>query len=341
MKKSYYLFWFATIALITIGLWACGGGGGGDSDGGGGTVAPSATIDSESVEDIMLSVSDIMPGCEMEGSVPASAAAVRSLTALAEQIGDTVQGRYVAQQERGVPSTDTETITGGCGGTLDLSLTTDDADPYNISGGLDFTGFCIDIGGTEATINGGADFSAEAVSDSEGDLVSLTITAGTTGSGITLTSDDISGSLAINNLVISMIPSGDCFDLSMTLASTTVSMTESDATETITIRNLALTVSGCDGGGSASVGFTIDTSDGTLMISTPTPMAMDDLGQITGGVLLIQGGGGTSIRVTHDDGTVYGFVVEADTDGNGSYSDPGDYRGAMDCTDAELELPFF
>jgi hypothetical protein len=118
--------------------------------------------------------------------------------------------------------------------------------------------------------------------------------------------------------------------VSLCWTSLDVDITDGTDSESINTDDVCINVNVSSAGAiTVTVAATIATADGTLVVSTPTPITLDSDGNITGGVLQIDGANDTAVQITYS-GTGYIFTVQADTDGDGAYDD---YDEEMDCTE--------
>jgi hypothetical protein len=337
MKECGRWFVPAVLILLTVAcIFSCGSGGDGDSDPQGPPPGPSYTIDAETIDDLLQRVNDMGIGCTIDGSGSRFSTTLDTLEALLPETVDKVSGAYRALKTNGISAAAVDLdpiIVGstcpGSTGQMRIDVSHDDeTDAYN--GTLVFTDFCFsgeEIG--EITVAGGATFSGELDFDSEGKLNSMNLTAGTT-SPIIVTSTDLRAGVGFTGLSISMGEgSGGGMTLGVCWAGLDIDIQKGDDSESIDTNNVCINVSAPGAGGVTVTGSgRITTDDGSLDVSTPTPFTVDSGGNISGGVLQIDGADNTGVQIIA--GTGCAFSVLADLDGDGEYDD---YSQEMDCAE--------
>jgi hypothetical protein len=215
----------------------------------------------------------------------------------------------------------------GSTGQMRIDVTSDDETGAH-SATLEFTDFCYseeEIG--EVNVAGGATFSGQRGFDSEDNPNSITLNAGTT-SPIVVTSADFSAGVGFSELTFSQSEASDgSKTLELCWTSLDIDVQQGDDSESIDTDNSCINVSVSNAGAAAVTGSgTITTDDGSLDVSTPTPFTVDSGGNITGGVLQIDGADNTGLQIIAGSGCA--FSVQADLDGDGEYDD---YSEEMDC----------
>ena len=118
----------------------------------------------------------------------------------------------------------------------------------------------------------------------------------------------------------------------LTVDSLTVQEETQEGTRTYSLEDVTIVITDDASGSELSMSGTyIDSQEGAVTVSTPTPLEINESGEVTAGAVLIEGAGGTSVLLTVT-GT-NSFDIQADTDGDGAY----DYQpGDMDCSDLDL-----
>jgi hypothetical protein len=339
MKKSGRWFVPAVLILFAVALvFACGGGG--DDDDSGPPDPPSGptnTIDTATIDDLMQRVNDMGIGCTTDGSALRFSTTIDTLEALAQETVNKVSGAYRARQTDGISAVAVEldpiilnSTCPGSTGQMRIDVTYDD-ETGAFSGTLAFTEFCLyveEIG--EVNVAGGATFSGQIGFDSEENLNSITLNAGTT-SPIVVTSGEDSASVTVTGLSFSFSEASDgSLALSLCWTSLDIDITDGADSESIDTDDVCISVTvTSEGAITVDISATITTDDGSLGVSTPTPFTVDSSGNITGGVLQIDGADDTAVQIGYA-GSGYAFTVQADTDGDGEYDD---YSEEMDCTE--------
>ena len=339
MNKKIFAGSLILVLLVMLWLMACGGGGGG------GPAAPVAqgptyAINAASVESLVLSVEDMGVGCSLtDGATPAGAL-VRSVTTLSQQVADQVRGAYISKHEMEYLALQQEPafkIDGSCATPGTVSVFFSEGDSGNFSGSLAFEDFCTQlVDSAEMTIVGGASFSGSIDNDPvTGEMVSFSLSAGTLPSGIVVTAADTETSIDVTGLSVGLNQAGDGFDITLDLERSVVAVTDAEGTETVTATNVSLAVSADETGAmTATLSGTFANAEGSMQVSTPQSIQVDEMGEIVGGQVLVRGAEGTSVKITHTDG--YAFEVAADTTGDGVYDN---YSCVMDCSGIQSMLP--
>jgi len=143
----------------------------------------------------------------------------------------------------------------------------------------------------------------------------------------TYTLQDVSVELEISEL------GNDETQITLTIESMTLQEETEDGTTTYSLDDVEIVVSDTASGTQVSLSGTyIDSEEGAVTISTPTPIEINDEGVITAGTIIIAGSNGTEVMITvSGDNT---FDIQADTDGDGTY----DYEpGELDCSDFDAD----
>jgi hypothetical protein len=285
----------------------------------------------------MQQVDDLGIGCSTDGSASRFSATLDRLEALTYETANQITGTYHAR--RAVVALDPIVVPSDCPGSMGemrINITFDE-DTGAFSGTLAFTNFCmvVDQVGENLNVAGGAAFSGTLGFDSSDNLTSITLNANTT-STIVATAGDFSASVSFTGLAFSMSQQSDgSMSLSLCWASLDIDITDGTDSESIDTDNVCIDVRVSSTGAiTATVAATVTTSDGSLVVSTPTPITMDSSGNIIGGILLISGADNTVVQITYS-GTGYVFTIQADTDGDGVYDD---YNEEMDCTELGNDL---
>lgn len=329
--------WFVpTVLILLAAAWIFSCGGGGDDDSSGGPSGPTNTIDTATIDDIMKQVNDLGIGCTTDGSAARFSATLDTLEALTRKTANKIKGDYRARQAGGISAAvEDESLVVpsdciGSTGEMRIDITYDD-ETFAFSGTLAFSDFCTDVDEIgEVDVAGGATFSGQLGFDSSDDLNSITLSASTT-SPIVATAADFSASVSLTGLAFSFNEQPDgSGTISLCWTSLDVDITDGDDSESIDTDDVCINVSVSSTGAiSVTISATVTTADGTLVISTPTPITLDSSGDITGGILQISGADNTAVQITYA-GSGYAFDVQADTDGDGEYDD---YDEEMDCTE--------
>ncbi len=332
--------WFVPMVLtLMAAAWilSCGGGGDGDSSSGPAPAAgPTNTVDAATIDDIMQQVNDMGMGCSTDGSAARYSTIIDTLEALTREAAEKISEDFRARRAAGVSAaTEDESLVVpsdcvGSTGEMRIDITYDD-ETFVFNGTLAFTDFCTDVDGVgEVDVAGGATFNGQLGYDSSDELNSITLNASTT-SPIVATATDFSASVSVTGLAFSLSEQPDgSMALSLCWTSLDVNITDGPDSASIDADNVCINVAVTSTGAiTVTVTATITTDDGTLDVSTPTPITLDSSGNITGGVLRIDGANNTAAQITYA-GSGYAFDVQADTDGDGEFDD---YDEEMDCTE--------
>lgn len=332
--------WFVpTVMILLAAAWilSCGGGGGDGDSSSAPPSGPTNTIDTATIDDIMQQVDDLGIGCTADGSASRFSGTLDTMAALTEETANKITGNYRARQAEGISAASVEdsiVVPSDCPGStgeMRIDITYDDV-TFAFSGTLAFTDFCmvVDEIGEEVNVTGGATFSGQLGFDSSDNLNSITLNASTT-SPIVATAGDFSVSVAVTGLSFSFSTQSDGSGaMNLCWTSLDVDITDGLDSESIDTDNVCINVSITSTGAiSITISATITTADGTLVVSTPTPITLDSSGNITGGILQIDGANSTAVQITYS-GSGYVFTIQADTDGDGAYDD---YDEEMDCTE--------
>jgi hypothetical protein len=345
MKKSVHCL-VLVLFTVLMAAWfmACGGGGGsggsGGGSGGGTASAATNTIDADDVDTIMKSIDDLDIGCTTSGVNMASSLAISSLRALGEETFDGIQSAFVARKANGdrgaIENPDPIVLNGTCGGapgvlTIDIVSYNDVTGDF--SGTLVFDNMCLDLNGVdEAAIDGGLQYSGRI----DDDLTSISLSASTTGSGIIISGGGYNAAIVLNGFSLSFNEaSNGSASASVSWTALSVDVQSSSGSDFIDSSNVAFTLSIASSGAmTLTASGSFSNGEGSMLVSTPTPVTLDASGAITGGMLQITGANNTGVRITYA-GSGYAFDVAADTNGDGSYDD---YNGEMDCDELGADI---
>ncbi|MBN1848530.1 MAG: hypothetical protein JW932_08085 [Deltaproteobacteria bacterium] len=341
MKKYLYIISLLSVLFIALWLFSCGGGGtssdeeDNNNNQNNQNQGTPAKIEEDSVQEIMVAVEDLGIGCSMTGGSSKGSSLVRTLTQISQKVADQVQVTYLYSKSREMVDESPEPIEGNCTTNPDGLLIVElwyDEDTGDLDGCIDFDGFCLEVDGSEAIIENGAEFNGNLGLDDDDDLESLTFHFNTDPNGITIDSDDWDAIVTISGLSLNLDEENGGYDIGFTLTAGSVI---SDDTSVI-VSNLSVNVSVDDDDSvTATFSATITTNDGTLSISTPEAIIVNEDGDITGGEIKISGGDNTSVLITYagTESDPYIFEVKADTDGDGDYEE---YCETMDCSDIDI-----
>jgi hypothetical protein len=328
------------ISILLAAAWilSCGGGSDGDGDSSSAppsTSGPTNAIEADTVDDIMQQVDELGIGCTTNGSASRFPARRDTLEALTDETVNQITGAYYARRTDAVlTAMDPIVVSSDCPGStgemrIDI-LFDDETGAFN--GTLAFTNFCLAVDEINEQVNvaGGIAFNGTLGFDSADNLTSITLNANTT-STIVATAGEFSARVRFTGLAFSMSQQADgSMTLSLCWTSLDVDITDGTDSESIDADNVCLDMSISSTGAIAvTVTATITSSEGTLDVSTPTAISIDSNGNITGGVLQIDGANNTVVQITYS-GFGYVFSVQADTDGDGNFDD---YNEEMDCTE--------
>jgi hypothetical protein len=338
--------WFVPMVLILMtAAWilSCGGGGDGDSSSGPApATGPTNTIDTATIDEIMKQVDDLGIGCTTDGSAARYSTVSDTLETLLRETADSIAEDYRARQAGDISAASADesiVLPSDCPGStgeMRIDITYDDV-TFAFSGTLAFTDFCIVVDeiSDEVDVAGGATFSGQLGFDSSDELNSISLSASTT-TPIVATATDFSASVSVTGLSFSFNEQPDGSGaVSLCWTSLDVDVTDGADSESVDTDNVCINVSVSSAGAiTVTLSATVTTADGSLDISTPTSITIDSSGNITGGVLQIDGANNTAVQITYA-GSGYAFNVQADTDGDGEYDD---YDQEMDCTELGSDL---
>jgi len=341
MKKVvFFVVSLVLVGCLTLTHLSCSSSGG-DSDGGGGGSTPAAsdqqTLDENSVRDALDFIEDNVPGCVMDDSTAAAQkkATVRSILGLAGNITDNIVVYRSSQSTRTAAETMTETIPGTCTttnpGELVINLNQNESTGA-ISGSLVFNSFCAEVDdgddGTETLqVNGTVDISGS-VNTTTDELESLEISTGSGGIYAQIGTDFIEADL--DSLSVSV--SGSTTTITMDSLSVTADVDGEETDVTVEDLDVTVTENSTTTEVDASVTY-VDEDDGYVDIAVEDLLVTNEDGTVTDGVLTVEGANGTDIKITYQSATD-DFLVEADTNGDGTY----DYQpGCMDCSDLDVD----
>lgn len=310
-------------ALLAITHPSCGGG-----DNGGGTSptqqTPQATLNMENVDDSLEYIAENVSGCSF-GDTAKTQNKWKPIVDLSLEVSDQVKSMSISQQV-GAKATETETeeFDGSCGGTIEVSLTSDD-ETGDLSGSLSFDNFCQDVSDSQSRINGYLEFSGKI--DTETDEL-IQLGGSTEPEGITLEQDGDCYILAIQNANLDI--EGD------TTTATLDSFFYMPCSEVKKYRVENLTAQVTDEGTTTEItasGQFIHPEEGAVNFRTLQPIIISDDEEILSGQVEITGAGNTRALLTASGDNV--FEVQADTDGDGVY----DYfPDNLDCSEFDLDL---
>jgi hypothetical protein len=312
---------FTTLLPVLLSMYGCGGGGGdggGASSGTTGTtysgITTQATIDQTNATDIATGA---YTGGKIGGSVGSFGAVQETkidrprYLQLTQAIEKAIRQIDVHAPpgvvESGAIVSESDSIPGDCGGTASYTIQVNDA-TGEFSGNINFNSYCSE----GATLNGAATFSGTI------NIVTEELTQ------FTLTFDSLTATLGADSFTIN-----GTFDLtsqSPTSFTATMEMRLRDNStgKVYWVNNFNMPVSV----GSDYIQFEVsgrfyDPDYGYVEISTPTPFRIDS-GQDwpSQGVMIFTGktgiaAGSTKARLTVNSATT--FVVDADTNGDGTY----------------------
>jgi len=332
MKKSLYvIIGLLVIGCLTLTHLSCSS----SSDDGGGTSTPAAsaqaTLDEDSVRDALDFIEDNVPACTMDDTTAAQKkATVRSILGLAGDISDNVILHRSSQSTR--TASETQTIDGTCSPNPgQLVMTLDENETTGaISGSFVFTSFCTTVddgsGSTETLLVDGTVSISGSVNTTTEELESLSISTAAGGIAVQIGTDMISASL--NSLGVSV--SGSTTTITMTSLSVSASV-DGEATD-ITINDLDATMTEHSDSMELDGSVQYVDEDGYVDISVVDLMVDDDQ-TVLDGALTVTGANGTDIKITYQSDSE-DFLVEADTNGDGTYN----YTpGTMDCSELDVD----
>jgi len=357
------------IVAILPGIYiSCGGGGGSSS---GTPTAEPAVLNKETVDKTVQLLDETVPFCTMAATPGSMADSLYALVEMAQDITDQAKLIKISKDKAGADAdamAEEETVLDGdCGGQIIMSMDQNEADG-TISGGIVINNYCASLDGeTQLNANGEATLSGSTQTLSNGDQkIMLQLDTDTP---ITIQQGGDSISISISGAVISITQGTDL--TSMTLALSEVVFT--DGSDSYTLGNVSIAVSMTDGeledqiiigvnsmvleedtsdgsvthqlsnvsinmtsgatGSTMSVSGTYSSSDeGSVTISTPEIITVSSEGEIISGTIFINGAQGTRVEIEASGGNF--FVIQADTNGDGSY----DYQtGTMDCSAFDSE----
>ena len=124
--------------------------------------------------------------------------------------------------------------------------------------------------------------------------------------------------------------------ITLTISSLVVEEETSESSATYELQDVSLVVTDTGTETTLTVeGTYIDSNEGSVDISTPTAVTINDQGEVTSGVIIVDGADGTRVKIEASGGNL--FDIQADTDGDGIY----DYLpGTMDCSALDTDALF-
>lgn len=357
----------ATIPGIYI---SCGGDGGSS----GAPAAEPAVLNQETVDKVVNMVDDTVPFCSMTASTASMTDALYAVVEIAQDIGDQTRLMKISKDSAGAAvetmADDDTVIDGNCGGQIILSMVQDEV-AGTISGGIDFDSYCASLDDdTELNVNGEATISGSTqtlANDNEKivlqldthtpitiqqgeDLLTLdisnaalTLTQGTGSTALTLTLSeavftDGNESYTLGNVSITVsVTDGEPNDqIVIDVDSFQLDEVTSEGSVTHQLSNVSISVTSGVAETTISVGGTYTNSDeGAVTLSTPAYITVSSEGEIVSGTIVASGAQGTRISMVASGGNQ--FLIQADTDGDGSY----DYQpGTMDCSAFDADTLF-
>ncbi len=321
MKITKIILSVVFIAFLAI---SCGGGGDGNGNGGGGT--PTGTVSQQSIDDVVALLTDNLSGCSVSPSIaaPSNAISVNKLINAVHAGMKSESSALSPAQQVGVP----QEITGICetgSATFTLTTETETAAAGNIS--FSQCGFSFE--GSSALIQGSLTFSGQASQSG-----SISLSASTSGSGISFTAgSDVDFNVAFN---VSATISDDSDTLDAEISS--FSIVDNINNEQFSLSNVDIMASGLNG-----TTLTLDASgqvtlpEGTFNFDTITPLSVNTVTEEAVVVVQVDGADNSQmlISINSDDD----IIIQADTDGNGTFNDMNDISETVNCSSLSLELP--
>ncbi len=321
MKITKIILSVVFIAFLAI---SCGGGGDGDGNGGGGT--PTGTVSQQSIDDVVALLTDNLSGCSVSPSIaaPSNAISVNKLINAVHAGMKSESSALSPAQQVGVP----QEITGICEtGSATFTITSESETAA--AGNISFSGCGFSFEGSSALIQGSLTFSGQASQSG-----SISLSASTSGSGISFTAgSDVDFNVAFN---VSATISDDSDTLDATISS--FSIVDNINNEQFSLSNVDIMASGLNG-----TTLTLDASgqvtlpEGTFNFDTTTPLTVDTVTEEAVVVVQVDGADNSQmlISINSDDD----IIIQADTDGNGTFNDMNDISETVNCSSLSLELP--
>lgn len=328
MKRSRLLsscmVLFVFFAIIS--LAACDS----SSDGGGGGSKKAADLNEQSLDRSMKWVDDNIAGCEVQGasnlilSVPRMKSPAKEENIAFQLVADVLLGRSTGGV-RGlayIPPSMSEPIEGDCGGTLTID---EDHANGNSDIRIAFSNYCSGDAGEQSTIDGTLNVAIKGEPGPTGPEVS-SIAASTKGAltvvtpeetvsieldDFRLTGDDTSGTVNIDRITISLENEG----VTHSMSNVSADMYEDSAGNSVLDMH----------SGRYNAG-----DEGYVEISTPTPLTIDDDGELVSGEINFEGAEGNTVALTPSRDGIFDVTLNGE---------PVDQR--MDCSEVSLGLLSF
>jgi hypothetical protein len=320
----------------------------GDSGNGGDTTGD---IDAAKVDQMMQMINDLGIGCTIAGDASALTSARYCLNALSLEVVDKIKQVQSSRQSNIVSALAVPLsyeFSGNCvespQGALIVIGQLELEDPPNATRGTaEFDNYCL-VGedGSEVVITGsaafdgqiGIEFFSEEIKINSADLNISPVPS----SPIVVTSADSSATVSnFTGLKVDYSRASDdseTFDLSWDLLDIEVQK-DGEAPQSARLENFSIDLDkAADNSATLSVNGASTAADGSLDIRTLTPFVLDTNGNLSDGLLQIDGADNSAVQITPE-GNGYRLDVLADTDGDGEFDD---YSAVLDCSELGNQL---
>ena len=337
MKKAVFLLiTFLLTGALAFMCFSCS-----SSDDGGDTAnAPAgvrqATLNQETVTDAISFLEENVSACSMVVEAQGSAVPLRESLQLIRDIADEIAARRSAQGIRKAAAEGEDdfpmTIAGNCPGEEGSIVIagTENESTGVFTGSITINNYCQEVAdGSEtvrATMNGGLQLTMQYNVQADA-LQSISVS--TTAGGVTVNSDDVSVNLTLQGLQISVNQTESETGIGITMSNLTISNMEGGVViRTVQATDLSIqaTATETEVAVSGSMQY-IDSEEGSLAIALNDLVVSEESGDVASGTLMVTGANNTKVRITPGGSNT--FLIEVDTDGDGTY----DYQpGIMDCS---------
>jgi hypothetical protein len=325
--------------------------GGGDDSSGGGS---SGGGDAAAVEEMLQSINDMGIGCTIDGGSSTLATTLHSLEALGRETVNKIKEDHSSRRSDSAVARTVDLapieFDGDCPespGKVVLNVSIDfpdDMETYDNSqslpanGAIEINDYCsVADDNSTVTMAGNAAFDGQISFDDvmAFDLVDVNINPTTP---IVMTSENTRATIDnCTGLAVSLNPvpdGGEAVQLSWTTLDIETQQ-DGGEPESVRLENFSIDmINASDGSATFSVSGTSTGADGSLDIRTLTPFVQDDDGNLTDGLLQVDGADKPAVQITPT-GSGYVLDVRSDTDGDGQFDD---YSAVMDCTELGNQL---
>ena len=312
MKSPFNkLFLACSLAFMT----ACGGGGGSSDDG-----SSLAEVDADAVDTLGGNLARATPGCDYTSDTVATGASDPAEIIAYRALVTSIKQNSTAARNSARESDYTDTITGDCGGTVDISGEHDAGDDDLT---VSFSNFCTgETTGDNAVANGTISIFVDGTSTESGpEVEALGISTGSSGVTVvsTVEGETSNNSLFIDDLDVQIDDPNEPSNI--TIDADEIAVT--DAGDEFRVTNMSMAINDASGSPTMTInGVTYyDPEIGAVKVSsTGLPLDPEVSAPAT---ITVSGADGSSATFYSDDVST-GMFIARDADGNS--------LGALDCS---------